>query len=183
MAFGSNNGYFLGFKIGISMILTSLALRIEHIFKFVFQVFHVVFKTELWDAKEATFRLRLDSLIVYIGMIVGWISIHLSKKYGGLNSLRIPFWKRLGMVILALSMLLIFLFIGNESKYAYNEIHPYISIAPVLGFIMLRNLYSRYSSRLYKWIGRMSLETFLLQVNNSLENLHPIVSYLVSLGY
>jgi peptidoglycan/LPS O-acetylase OafA/YrhL len=54
------------------------------------------------------------------------------------------------------------------SKFIYNKYHPIISLPPILGFVILRNWNEttrRYNSRLWIWIGKMSLETFLLQVS------------------
>jgi hypothetical protein len=52
------------------------------------------------------------------------------------------------------------------SKLTYNHWHPYISSIPVLAFIVLRNanvaLRSTFS-RVFAFIGRCSLETFVIQ--------------------
>lgn len=54
----------------------------------------------------------------------------------------------------------------QQSKFTYNAWHPYISPLPVLAFVVLRNatpvLRSTYSS-VFAFIGRCSLETFIIQ--------------------
>jgi hypothetical protein len=66
-------------------------------------------------------------------------------------------------VIVALYVLLAFRF---SDKYAYNEWHAVISPFPILAFVVLRNatpLIRAYHSWLFAWLGRCSLETFILQ--------------------
>jgi len=54
----------------------------------------------------------------------------------------------------------------QESKYTYNAWHPYISFLPILAFTILRNSNSilrSATSRAFSFIGKRSLETFVIQ--------------------
>jgi hypothetical protein len=54
----------------------------------------------------------------------------------------------------------------QESKYTYNAWHPYISLLPILAFTVLRNSNSilrSATSRTFAFLGKCSLETFVIQ--------------------
>jgi len=54
----------------------------------------------------------------------------------------------------------------QESKYSYNGWHPYISFLPILAFTILRNsnpILRSATSRVFAFIGKCSLETFVIQ--------------------
>ena len=56
--------------------------------------------------------------------------------------------------------------LGQESKFTYNIWHPYISFVPIAAFVILRNatpLLRSCSSQAYTFIGKCSLETFIIQ--------------------
>ena len=54
----------------------------------------------------------------------------------------------------------------KSTKTRSNQFHPFISPLPILAFVYLRNqnqLLRNHYSALFAWIGRISLETFVLQ--------------------
>ncbi|KAF8807317.1 O-acetyltransferase [Phlegmacium glaucopus] len=54
----------------------------------------------------------------------------------------------------------------QESKFTYNVWHPYISFLPILAFVILRNsnpILRSATSRAFAFIGKCSLETFIIQ--------------------
>jgi hypothetical protein len=71
--------------------------------------------------------------------------------------------------IIASAVALVWFFVfelSQPSKFTYNKWHPYISVVPVLAFIILRNattILRSASSRFFCFIGTCSLETFILQ--------------------
>lgn len=119
-----------------------------------------------WSAKEWSFRVTLDLWIVYAGMFAALAYI----KIRDARLTEHPYWTHAHRAAVSVGgMLLVWFFIfelGQESKFTYNAWHPYIAWAPVLGFIALRNASSvlrSSTSRAFAFIGRCSLETFVIQ--------------------
>lgn len=53
-----------------------------------------------------------------------------------------------------------------QNKLQCNDIHTYLVLMPILGFIAVRNTFSvvrRRFSTLFAWAGRLSLELFIVQ--------------------
>lgn len=154
---------FLGAKFGISAAVVTIFIKAPGILEAVFSVLKAVARIN-WDGVEWRFRVGLDMWIVYIGMIVAILFIKASEFTSS------PQWKNYRTVALGISTVTIpiyFLFEATrESKFIYNHWHPYISLFPTLAFIVLRNASTRLRnthSVAYAFIGRCSLETFILQ--------------------
>jgi hypothetical protein len=119
-----------------------------------------------WDAKEWCFRVNLDILIVYFGMLA-------SILYGKFHQMRVvdhprfPWIYRGVLTVSGLTLVWFFLFeTSRKDKFAYNALHPFISILPVTAYVLLRNatpVLRGASSGLFTFIGQCSLETFTLQ--------------------
>ena len=179
MAVGhSRNGSwgFLMAKITISAALTTTLIRVPGIFDFLFQVLEKCFNIH-WNVTEWRFRLQLDSFIVYIGMLCG---IYFLNFMDG-PKVESPEDCALDRLIRHISWLLRFVWLATaavtppafylfarraSSKYAYNAWFPYVSAAPVLTYVICRNI-SRHTRNfhpsIFTWMGRHSLETFTLQ--------------------
>ncbi|KDQ20538.1 hypothetical protein BOTBODRAFT_26553 [Botryobasidium botryosum FD-172 SS1] len=119
-----------------------------------------------WSAKEWTFRVTLDLWIVYAGMLTAIAYIKI-RELRLTDHPRWPLAQRASIILSAAAMLWFFFFeLMQPSKFTYNAYHPYISIIPVLAFVVLRNanpILRSASSRLFCFIGTCSLETFILQ--------------------
>jgi hypothetical protein len=116
-----------------------------------------------WDLYEWKFRLGLDGLIVYIGVLMGVASVQ-TKLYNHVITQTKSLAGLLGAASIAIYWLASTSYLGE--KKAYNQLHPYISFVPILGFIALRNINPTarvWYSRGMAWLGRCSLETFTLQ--------------------
>ena len=168
---------FLAAKIMISAILTTAIIRIPGIFEIIFQVLATCFNIR-WNVEEWRFRLRLDSLIVYAGMLCGACFVNLERDELNVGApeccavnrlIRRFFWvfRIAWLAMAAFTPPLFYLFVHHApDKYAYNAWVPYISIAAVLAYISIRNInrHTRnFHSSIFSWIGRHSLETFTLQ--------------------
>ena len=154
---------FLGAKIAISAFITTLFTKVPGVLEFVFSVLKVVARIH-WDAVEWRFRVGLDVWTVYIGMIIAIMFIKASEIQGS------PHWHRIRNGSLIASLLVIPIYILFEAslptKFVYNKWHPYISVFPIIAFICLRNGSSKLRnthSTAFAFIGRCSLETFILQ--------------------
>jgi hypothetical protein len=187
MAVGSKynqNDYILLFKMFASMIITRFFIKSPFIIPGFFKILEFVFGIDSWDAHEAQFRLGLDEWIIYVGMGMGYIVMQISKHSdivasSGMSLKAMLFslpirdsivWKKAKTIGLCFSIVsIVGFFIADafsESKSMYNNMHPWISLFPILGYIILRNYNEDlrlYNSELYIWIGKISLETFLLQ--------------------
>ncbi|KAF5601385.1 o-acetyltransferase CAS1 [Fusarium pseudoanthophilum] len=158
----NDNTWALMGKIAVSAAICPGAMLYTPVLQWVFDVLNMVFRIE-WDLHEWQFRLGLDGLIVYVGIIMGVASVRtklynkiLTQSYGlagvaGILSIPLYWW-------IAVS--------SAESKQDYTALHPVFSFIPIMGFIAARNMFPAartWYSRTFAWIGRCSLETFTLQ--------------------
>ncbi|KAF5026709.1 hypothetical protein F66182_1198 [Fusarium sp. NRRL 66182] len=151
---------FLVPKILASFVFVSAVLNNTPALKWTFSLLNTVFIIR-WDLDQWTFRVTLDSAIVFVGMLAGLvhqrsdrIRCHCNIYMNGLGPLVLS--------IVSYACLCIFI----EEKSVYAMIHPYISIMPVLAFVSLRNMTipcRNHFSAAAAWLGRCSLETFILQ--------------------
>lgn len=119
-----------------------------------------------WNAREWAFRVNLDIWIVYVGMLVAIITIKIRET----RLADAPHWPILVKGTAAISIVVFIWFFAfelhQESRMAYNAWHPYISFLPILAFVILRNasaLLRSTSSRAFAFLGRCSLELFIVQ--------------------
>lgn len=103
---------------------------------------------------EVQFRFGLDKYSVWWGMFYGYI--HQRIRHG------------LKSGCVGLSMILVWYIMWGHipDKYTYNRLHPYVSILPIAGYVLVRNchpvLRQTYSSAM-AWVGTLTLETYVLQ--------------------
>jgi N-acetylneuraminate 9-O-acetyltransferase len=140
----------------------------------------IVFKIE-FHASEFRFRAGLDMYSVYVGILVGWL-YHMrydARIHSWLES-RLRLMGRLhwtrdneallysilkgGCAAILISYLVLVGFFSTKQQY--NKWHPWISPFFVLAYVTLRNSTRRLRdahSPLFAWLGRCSLETYILQ--------------------
>jgi 10 TM Acyl Transferase domain found in Cas1p len=119
-----------------------------------------------WRAPEWRFRVNLDIFIVYAGMLT-------AIAYGKSREVRLtshPKWTwihRSSLTLSGVGLIWWFFFeLTRKDKFAYNSWHPFVSVIPVVAFVLLRNatpVLRANSSWLYAFVGTCSLETFILQ--------------------
>ncbi|KAF5375123.1 hypothetical protein D9758_000361 [Tetrapyrgos nigripes] len=119
-----------------------------------------------WSAKEWAFRVKLDLWIVYAGMFAALAVIKI-RDHRLTESPQWPLAVNVTIGASVVALLWYFAFeLYQESKFTYNVWHPYISVIPVLAFAVLRNanvILRSANSRFFAFIGRCSLETFIIQ--------------------
>lgn len=162
--FNDRTSFVLG-KIVISMIITTIFFTHTYLLEELFKLLAIFCRIH-WSASEWAFRVALDIWVVYFGMLV-------AIAYIKIRELRLtdhPRWNtaRQGSIIAsAVALVWFFVFeLGQPSKFTYNIWHPYVSIVPVLAFVILRNATPNLrsaSSQFFAFIGTCSLETFILQ--------------------
>ncbi|TPX67133.1 hypothetical protein SpCBS45565_g03989 [Spizellomyces sp. 'palustris'] len=157
-AWNNRPGFVLG-KICASGVLCAILIQ-EWFFQPFFSVLGAATGVE-WDARESVFRLALDRWIVFVGMGVGLCVCYL--KSGAVDVARY----RTHAIWISVAALVVYtLFVTFlQSKFVYNSYHPYVSPIPVVAYTILRNspiLASR-TSAFFEWIGKFSLELFLVQ--------------------
>ncbi|SPJ84115.1 uncharacterized protein FTOL_10631 [Fusarium torulosum] len=146
-------------KICISCFVVSTILLKTPFTKWIFSLLKVVFNIQ-WSGNEWQYRITLDMFIVYVGMITAVVN-HEMKKTTIQLGLRI---------ILAVGGFFTVGYYFNATSHMtmkeYRKWHPLVSFIPVLAFIALRNISApirNYHSKAMAWLGRCSLETYILQ--------------------
>ncbi|KAG5653580.1 hypothetical protein H0H81_012087 [Sphagnurus paluster] len=119
-----------------------------------------------WSAREWNFRVTLDIWIVYLGMLAAIAAIKIREH----RLTEHASWHLITKVAICTSLICLVWFFAfellQESKFTYNRWHPYISFIPVLAFVVLRNaslILRSASSSAFAFVGRCSLETFIIQ--------------------
>ncbi|KAL4069678.1 10 TM acyl transferase domain found in Cas1p-domain-containing protein [Scleroderma yunnanense] len=168
MAIGStfnDNTLFLVCKILCSMTTVAMFMKQSQLLASFFGVLKQIFSID-WSAREWTFRVTLDLYIVYFGMLTAVAVIKIREHHLTDH----PMWPALVKAACGCSVLVLMWFFGfelnQESKFTYNAWHPYISFLPIVAFVVLRNaspLLRSCTSRAFAFIGKCSLETFIIQ--------------------
>ncbi|KAJ3174990.1 hypothetical protein HDU87_006524 [Geranomyces variabilis] len=150
---------FLLVKIAIGAGISTAIVKIPWCLDSLFELLNVAAKTN-WDARESMFRLRLDHLVVYAGMLTAFAAAKLSSATIAKNRMH-AIWA--STAVFAAYAVFVAL---TPSKIDYNSAHPYVSPIVVVAFTILRNATSdlrTHSSRFFRWVGLCSLELFLVQ--------------------
>lgn len=119
-----------------------------------------------WSAKEWAFRVNLDLWIVYFGMFSALAFIKI-REHRLTDHPRWPLVVKVAVVLSGITMLWFFAFeLSQPNKFVYNTWHPYVSFLPISAFVILRNanpVLRSASSKAFAFIGKCSLETFIIQ--------------------
>ncbi|ERF70899.1 hypothetical protein EPUS_02421 [Endocarpon pusillum Z07020] len=160
-------------KVFVSVIVVQLLLHTPGVLEFVFELLQKTCKVNV-DVHELRFRLSLDAYVVYIGMFTAILHLQIT---GGLpcsttclatQIKKIPTAAHVSAICASGVIVPTYLVLIQKfpDKYAYNWWHPMISPMPIAAFAILRNATQPlrdFHSGLFAWLGRFSLETFILQ--------------------
>ncbi|KAG8219742.1 10 TM acyl transferase domain found in Cas1p-domain-containing protein [Butyriboletus roseoflavus] len=161
----NDNTSFLVTKIMLSMGTFAAFMNQAWLLEGLFEILERVFFIR-WSAREWTFRVSLDQYVVYSGMFAALAAIKIRDNHLTEH----PVWPMFVRVSIGVSATVFVWFmyfeLVQESKFTYNAWHPYISSLPILAFVALRNatpFLRSCSSRVFAFIGKCSLETFIIQ--------------------
>lgn len=168
-------------KIGLAAAFTSILHMQQWLFEPPFMLVNLVFGAK-WDAREWLFRVSLDQYIVYVGMVVAILYVRNSQPpapptppQSSMSTTshtrpgRFSIHIRRTSYFVASAIALVVYHIASQSrtdKTSSNVLHTYISPLPILAFVHLRNStrgLRNHHSAAFAWLGRISLETFVLQ--------------------
>ncbi|KAI4283549.1 MAG: hypothetical protein L6R38_002079 [Xanthoria sp. 2 TBL-2021] len=167
---------FLLSKIGVSAVIVTLLARAPILFEGTFLLLKHTCNIH-WNVKEWQFRLQLDCYIVYGGMVAAIVYCEVSDILRGQsfpqNTLSVIIrrhWNKIRSVSVAVALIIFpgfWYFVQQFSdKVTYNRWVPFVSLFPILAFVVLRNCnrhLRNYYSWVFAWLGKCSLETFTLQ--------------------
>ncbi|KAM0442273.1 hypothetical protein ACHAQK_004605 [Fusarium lateritium] len=163
LAIGGNNSdsQAVLVKICISCLVVSFFLLGTPLTRWTFNVLRVVFQVQ-WSGEQWQQHVTLDMFVVYVGMLIAV----LNREMKG-TSISDHLGLRVGLVLLSL------LAVGHYFQVTsglpastYTNWHPYLSVTPILAFAALRNISNRaqnHHSQAMAWLGRCSLEIWILQ--------------------
>ncbi|KAH7014914.1 10 TM acyl transferase domain found in Cas1p-domain-containing protein [Ilyonectria destructans] len=147
-------------KITVALLLNLGITRWTPVTKWVFSILEAVFRIE-WDLHEWEFRASLDGVVVFVGMLAGLVQQRVARDKSWLTNYKTAIVPALFSIAGYCNFAYHF-----EAKQDYNWFHSFVSFLPILGFIALRNCFTplrNYYSTASAWLGRCSLETFVLQ--------------------
>lgn len=175
---GNDSIWFLVFKILVAAVSVTAFIKTFGILEC---LFHLLSPLANWSASEFRFRVCLDLYIVFVGMLVailelrntGHFALHEATSAPAPSSPAANFLptlrhKRKILIILCALKIIFYGVLASTrtSREDYNaHLHPYLSFLPILSYIHLRNLprFRNYYSAPFAALGRISLETFVLQ--------------------
>lgn len=152
-------------KISLSAALVTWVMHANWPLEALFDLLARVCKIH-WSSGEWAFRVNLDLWVVYVGMLTA-VAVAKTRDYRLADH---KYWPVAVKCAIALSGSILVWFFAfellQESKFTYNLWHPYISPLPVVAFALLRNanpIMRSASSRAFSFVGKCSLETFIVQ--------------------
>ncbi|KAI0788670.1 Cas1p-domain-containing protein [Abortiporus biennis] len=152
-------------KIFISMGLMTWFMSEPWLLEGAFGFLERIFRIH-WSAREWAFRVNLDLWIVYFGMLCAIVVIKIRENRLTDHTF-VPLIAKGTIVVSGFVLFWFFAFeLSQPDKFTYNAWHPYISFLPVGAFVVLRNangILRSVSSRMFAFIGKCSLETFIIQ--------------------
>lgn len=168
-------------KVTISGIFVYFFISIPGPLEAIFWVLEKLARIS-WNLREWRFRVMLDIWAVHAGMITS-ILVN-NDELHDFRSKLLKF-RHLGLVIGSVLLVSYWVLSGRyEEKTEYNKVNKYLSILPIIGFVLVRNTPSliNFYSRGFAWFGKVSLETFILQFHIWMAADTKGILYMIDMG-
>lgn len=147
-------------KVAVCSILISLVISSNSMTRWWFSVFKTVFNIQ-WNPGAWNGRIQETMYVPYWGMLLAIANLRMKKS--------LPPYLRYTLASCGLVLVMAFVIkvmSGLKSNNQYSMYHPFIAVLPIFTFIAFRNISTftrNYSSRAMIWVGRCSLELYILQ--------------------
>lgn len=174
-------------KVSLSGVVSYCLIALPGFLELVFW-FLGTFLRISWDLREWRFRVLLDIWAVHFGMVVS-ILVHnpeLSGVYSRIFEQAGHTTRSLLGILSGIVLIVIYwnISVSYTVKAEYNEVHKVISLLPILGIVLIRNAmpFVNFYSTFFAWIGRISLETFIMQFHVWMAADTKGVLYMIDMG-
>jgi hypothetical protein len=159
----------VGGSLLASFIILTVLFEVEAVFKFVFGAFPWFYLEG--SIYEWWFRARLDHYATWFGMCVAFLLPRWTQLQSWIDHDKNVLARRVkrGVFVGTLSLFLYWYLqavVLKLNKFDYNAQHPYTSVIPIILYILIRNSSSWLRTRnlgIPAWLGKITLETYLLQ--------------------
>jgi N-acetylneuraminate 9-O-acetyltransferase len=147
-------------KVAVCSVLVTLVLSSNGIARWSFSVLKSVFNIQ-WNSGAWNGRVQESMYVPYWGMLLAIANQRMKKG--------LPSYLRYSLASCGLVAVLTFVIgvmFGLKGNNQYSVYHPFIAVLPIVTFIAFRNISKtarNYSSRAMIWVGRCSLELYILQ--------------------
>jgi hypothetical protein len=171
----NSNDTFLIFKMMAMTVITVVVWEVPGVFKALNYPFTFLLgyndprHPELHPLHEWEFRSGLDRYIWIVGMWYAFLHPRLNAMFERMDALApTARWCTRAAIIAACAAIAVQYYrtVFSLGKYDYNKMHPYTSFIPLTLFIVLRNLTGTlrcHTLTLFSWLGKITLETYILQ--------------------
>ncbi|KAF2217762.1 hypothetical protein CERZMDRAFT_104315 [Cercospora zeae-maydis SCOH1-5] len=168
---------FLLAKITTAAVILSTFLSTKDLPRTVVRFFELTCRLEFNADEFFGHRVEQDKYIVFIGMITGMLYIYVrstvekhehNDKVSQAFRKAWPVLQPISVVIAALSQSLFWYWTANHfrDEKHWTKLQPYLTPLPILSFTILRNAHPalrNWYSAAFAWLGRYSLEMYVLQ--------------------
>lgn len=163
LAIGGNNSDLQAVlvKICISCLFVFIILLGTPLTRWTFNVLRIFLQVE-WNDEQWRQHVTVDMFVVYVGMVAAVLN-----REARCAKISVPPSLCAGVGLISiLAVGHYFQVTSGLPTSTYKNWHPYLSVTPVLAFVVLRNISSlarNHHSRAMAWLGRCSFEIWILQ--------------------